>query len=170
MGIDIYAKWRGQTKEEEEKQLTGFNTEAGNVGYLREAYHGGPYVTRYLVQEAFKKGEAQIPADALRDRLPNAVLMAMYRERTIYGKEETPELIKNDDLLVAIKDIFEKQVKDTSHEDFLKTLTPHHVEYAEKLIADKALPGFAQSFVDFVELCEKKEIETGEPLTIQASY
>lgn len=170
MGIDIYTKWKNQTKEEEESQITGFNTEAGDRGYLREAYHGGPYVTKYLVQEAFDKGEAQIPADALRERLPNAVLMAMYRERTIYGKNESPELIKNDDLLVKIKDVFEKQVKDDSHEEFLKTITPFHLEYAEKLIADKTLPKHAQTFVDFVELCEEKEIETGEPVTIQASY
>jgi hypothetical protein len=35
MGIDVYARWDGQTKYEEEKQYTGFSTVHGHVGYLR---------------------------------------------------------------------------------------------------------------------------------------
>jgi hypothetical protein len=37
---------------------------------LREVYHGGPYVTEYLVSEAFNApdGEAAIPACTLRER------------------------------------------------------------------------------------------------------
>ena len=53
MGIDIYARWEGQTEAEKEAQYTGFSTTAGAVGYLREAYHGGPYVTQWLMPEAF---------------------------------------------------------------------------------------------------------------------
>src|ERR1051326_1589275 len=51
MGIDIYAQWHGQTKEEETAQITGFSTVRGHVGYLRESYHGEPYATKHLCAE-----------------------------------------------------------------------------------------------------------------------
>ena len=54
MGIDIYLTWDDITDDEKQAQYTGFHTTAGNVGYLREAYHGGPYATRTLVPEAFE--------------------------------------------------------------------------------------------------------------------
>lgn len=57
MGIDIYAKWDGKTEAEYEAQITGFDTTAGSAGYLREAYHGGPYVTNWLMPEAFQVGD-----------------------------------------------------------------------------------------------------------------
>lgn len=50
MGIDVYLEWDGMSKAENEAQCTGFAT-AGAVGYLREAYHGGPYATRFLFRE-----------------------------------------------------------------------------------------------------------------------
>ena len=71
MGIDIYLKWDGQDEEEKQAQLTGFSTTAGGSGYLREAYHGGPYATHILVREAFESEtcEAEIPAAVMRERL-----------------------------------------------------------------------------------------------------
>ena len=123
MGIDIYARWQGQTEEEEQAQITGGSVVHGHVGYLREAYHGEPYATQYLVAEAFENGRAQIPAAVLRERLPETLALVEQRERTIYD---------NDD---------------------------------EQYIAE-----VKQSFADFVALCERKEVETGEPLTIIASF
>lgn len=125
MGIDIYAKWNGQTKEEKEAQVTGFSVVHGHVGYLREAYHGEPYATRYLVREAFenKDAKAAIPAAVLRERLPETLALVEEREREVYKETDSRETAK---------------VK--------------------------------RSFADFVELCETKERETGEPVTIIASY
>ena len=84
MGIDIYARWKGQTEAEEQAQNTGFSVMHGHVVYLREAYHGEPYATRYLVPEAFENGRAQIPAAVLRERLPQTLALVEERERTIY--------------------------------------------------------------------------------------
>ncbi|MBM4398465.1 MAG: hypothetical protein FJ087_22590 [Deltaproteobacteria bacterium] len=125
MGIDIYARWPGQTAQERDAQITGFDVTAGAVGYLREAYHGEPYATQYLVREAFAAptGEARIPAAELRERLPGAIALALERERTVYDNAG---------------------------------VTRDH-------------PAI-QSFVQFVELCERKERETGTPVTIVASY
>jgi len=125
MGIDIYARWQGQTKEEIEGQNTGFSTVHGHVGYLREAYHGEPYATRYLVAEAFVPPDckAQIPAAVLKERLPETIKLVTERERQLYGETDRSEV--------------------------------------QRVIA---------SFIDFVELCARKEQETGEPVTIIASY
>jgi hypothetical protein len=127
MGIDIYVRWRNQTKREKELQITGFSVEHGHVGYLREAYHGEPYATQVLVPEAFhraaKKGSL-IPASVLRGRLPQAIGAAVIRERTVYHNPEA------------------------------------NIENCV----------MAQSLRDFVDLCERKEHETGEPCRIVASY
>ena len=124
MGIDIYARWKNQTPKQKKKQITGFSVEHGNVGYLREAYRGEHFATRYLCREAFgKSNEAKIPAKLLRERLPRALKVVEQRERTIYKQTDQKKIDK---------------VK--------------------------------QSFVDFVDLCERKEKETGEPCTIVANY
>ena len=93
MGIDIYAKWEGQTEAEKEAQYTGFDTTAGRVGYLREAYHGGQYVTQFLVKEAFdsETGKAAIPAAVLRERLPEAIKLAIKRAKEVYKQTATED-------------------------------------------------------------------------------
>ena len=92
MGIDIYMRWDGMTEEDREKQYTGFDATVGEVGYLREAYHGGPYATHYLVEEAFEDGadDVHIPAKELRKRLPLTKEIVIQRFRDVY-KEEIEE-------------------------------------------------------------------------------
>lgn len=85
MGIDIYAQWRGQTEKAKTKQREAWlTTGAGGAGYLREAYHGAPYATKFLCAEAFETGEARIPAAVLRERLPHTLALAEERERKLY--------------------------------------------------------------------------------------
>jgi hypothetical protein len=55
MGIDAYLRYRGQPYSEHEQQFTGWKMDQGSVGYLREAYHGGPYATRVLLVEGFEE-------------------------------------------------------------------------------------------------------------------
>jgi hypothetical protein len=90
MGIDIYAKWKGQTKKQKEAQYTGFSIQAGNVGYLREAYHGEPYATKFLLSEAFesKNGEAQISAEVLESRLLKTLELVKERQQKVYKDED----------------------------------------------------------------------------------
>jgi len=85
MGIDIYARWKNQTPKQVQEQFTGFSAVHGHVGYLREAYRGNPYATHYMFQEVFsKKGEAKIPAEVLRERLPRTLELVEERERKLY--------------------------------------------------------------------------------------
>jgi hypothetical protein len=91
MGIDIYARWKGQSEKERTAQYSvGFSVMHGRVGYLREAYHGEPYATRHLCREAFEseRGAALIPAAVLRERLDETLKLAEERERTIYGEKD----------------------------------------------------------------------------------
>jgi hypothetical protein len=89
MGIDIYAQWKGQTGDERLKQASVWRSAwDGNCGYLREAYHGEPYVTEFLCAEAFETGEAQIPASLLRERLPQALVLVEERERKLYKSSD----------------------------------------------------------------------------------
>jgi hypothetical protein len=88
MGIDVYMRWKGQSKDEKEAQFTGFSTVHGHIGYLREAYHGGPYATTALCGE----DGGIVSASELKARLPEALKACEIRERTIY---------KGDDAAVA---------------------------------------------------------------------
>ena len=95
MGIDIYAKWDGMTEAEEAAQLTVWaSAEDGHLGYLREAYHGEPYATRVLVEEAFlhAHGRASIGADLLQARLPEVLELAERREREVYSVTDAVEI------------------------------------------------------------------------------
>ena len=124
MGIDIYMHWDDMTDDEVTAQFTGFDTTAGNVGYLREAYHGGPYATETLVPEAFEWTQeignlmscaemagSELPddlldllsrgcpvqAETLMDRLGSTVLRARERIDKLY-----PEMSPEDaDLVVS---------------------------------------------------------------------
>jgi len=123
MGIDIYARWDGMTKKEEKAQYTGYDVESGHVGYLREAYHGKPYATMFLLKEVFESDDdIRIPASVLRERLPETIALVIKREKLVYK-----EIINEDAPIV-------------------------------------------KSFENFVELCEKKEKETGKPVKIHVSY
>ena len=89
MGIDIYTCWKGQTEEETQAQMTGFSVVHGHVGYLREAYHGEPYATKYLLREAFERPDkCRIPASVLRARLPRTLELVEERARKVYGETD----------------------------------------------------------------------------------
>ena len=89
MGIDIYARWKGQSEEERDKQASVWlSSEAGANGYLREAYHGEPYATMFLCSEAFSPEGAQIPSGVLRERLPHALALVEERCRKLYHASE----------------------------------------------------------------------------------
>ena len=93
MGIDVYLQWQEMTEEDRKAQYLGFevSARAGSVGYLREAYHGGPYSTEVLVPEGFEDDSEDgvpIPVETLRERLPAAIQAAHERGRTVYKNPE----------------------------------------------------------------------------------
>lgn len=95
MGIDVYLRWELQTDEERDAQITGFSIGHGHVGYLREAYHGEPYATMALLPECFAEGASCEPqvlsAATLRERLPQAMKLALQREREVYKNPDANE-------------------------------------------------------------------------------
>jgi hypothetical protein len=180
MGIDIYARWKGQTRRERKDQQTGFSTIHGHTGYLREAYHGGPYVTRFLVREAFETDdcEAHIPAAVLKSRLPQAVVLSLIRHQLVYN-DQVPHMLnaeKPEEIIAAVAKMFaaggevEQARKGEEGDRLARSMPLELVKETIERIASRNLPEFALSFVDFVSLCERKEAQTGEPCLIYASY
>lgn len=169
-------------RDKAQEEVGKWHAEMYAVGYLREAYHGGPYVTRYLLAETFNdKGEAAIPAATLRARLPATVLLALYREHILYEQPERPGEIDldsdgKDSLLSAMTGIFgpggqiERAKTGTDADALVAAMTPEQLAQAADRIAKRDLPEHALWFVEFVELCERKEAETGQPCTIENSY
>jgi hypothetical protein len=98
MGIDVYLRWDGQTEAEKEAQITGYSIVHGHVGYLREAYHGGPYATKTLMPEAWESDDengVRINASVFRQRLSAVKLIVVKRSAVIYGEElndDSPEV------------------------------------------------------------------------------
>lgn len=184
MGIDVYLSWPKMTKKEKMAQMTGFSTHAGCVGYLREAYHGGPYPSKMLVREAFEapKCKARIPAALMRERLThvtepvrgvgiNAAAMIeivnKIKEMVDQGKEPGEcgrfgVININPAELPAEKYEFEAMTVEEAVRERCRVLYPDMAPTdVEKLI---------QSYRDFVSLAEKMEEKRGKPCMVYASY
>jgi len=199
MGIDIYLKWKGMTAADQQAQYTGFSTVAGDIGYLREAYHGAPYATRYFVSEAFEYeydadpnlesedvGYVPIPAATLRERLPYAVILTIARDMIVYGNDEdvgvfelppnTSDPVPGElppEIMPALAKVFGgiTTMRGGSIENYMVERTPPELlKMVDARIRARSLPDYALSYVDFCRLAELKEQETGEPVRILASY
>lgn len=174
MGIDIYLRWRKQTKAEKEAQIKcGFSTTSGHLGYLREAYHGGPYATRLLVREAFeaKKCRAMIPAEVMLERLTHVTEPAMGKNMG----HMMAEMIVNH---LGLHFGEAAGAADTLNQIKSGETTPMTVEEAVQMRCERLYPEggkkhaqeVLQSFRNFVLLAARKEKETGQPCIVYASY
>jgi len=104
MGIDIYLRWPEMTPDEKQRQICGYSTRHGHVGYLREAYHGHPCATRVLVPEAFNdRGDGiEIPAAVLRERLPRVLDVVKLRSLAVYGEDAPADALQAFDDFVRL--------------------------------------------------------------------
>ena len=117
MGIDVYLNWKGKTEKEEEDQVTGWSTEAGSAGYLREAYHGSPYATQILVPEAFEDENAgknvSIFAKELRANLDEALKTFKERVQKLYPDMPPKDYKKREKSFIHFVELAEKKEKET---------------------------------------------------------
>ena len=123
MGIDCYLvnPETNQIHAEEigQEEAMGFNPFSGHVGYLREAYHGGPYATKVLLPEAWideeerdEGGAISIKASTLRHRLPKTLEAAAIRNRENYsGRDEDAVLKSFEDFVDLAEDLEKKNGK-----------------------------------------------------------
>lgn len=167
MGIDIYLEWDGMEQEEKNAQATGFSITSGDVGYLREAYHGGPYATRILVREAFEADDcrAQIPAEIMRERLTHVTEPAMNGEGHQLAQMLVDMIQDTGAEIVSGGEIKSDNTRPMTVEEAVRErqrrLYGEDSEHIERVI---------KSFRDFVSLAEEKERQTGKPCTVYASY
>lgn len=175
MGIDVYLSWSGMTKKDKENQMVGFSSIHGHVGYLREAYHGGPYATKILVREAFeaKSCKAKISAAVMRERLTHVTepvlgcdgghqLAAMFT----HVMKMMAEIKGDKEIGIEGGPMASGRTEPMTVEEAVRkrcqTLySADGVGYEDAVV---------QSFRDFVALAERKEKETGKPCTVYASY
>lgn len=172
MGIDVYLEWDGMTEDDKQKQYTGMSIEAGNVGYLREAYHGGPYATKLLCREAFESENcrAEIPAAIMRERLTHVTEPA----RNCDGGHETAEimlqmltmLMPNETVTLPAARIQNGRTTPMTVEEAVRERHKNVYPEDDADTVDRAV----KSYIEFVELAEQKEAELGKPCTIFASY
>jgi hypothetical protein len=167
MGIDIYLKWEGMTDEDQKRQYTGMCTKSGHTGYLREAYHGGPYATKILCREAFEaeKCEAEIPAEILRERLTHVTEPVIGANGGHLVATMFSELMRSTGMGVegqVLSDITTPMTVEEAVRERYQRLYPEESE--------ESVNEVVESFREFVALAEQKEKETGKPCTIIASY
>jgi hypothetical protein len=85
MGIDVYLAWDNQTDEDQKAQYVGFDVRSGDVGYLREAYHGGPYGTHLLIQEDWEvEGGVEVENSVLQSRMSMVAKAVIWRNYKLY--------------------------------------------------------------------------------------
>lgn len=153
MGIDMYLQWREQTPSEHGRQITGFSLEAGDVGYLREAYHGGPYATQLLAPEcwASEDATAQITAALMRERLTQVV------EASAKAREEFARSGRFITMIMGGS-------PETQPMSVFAAIEKRYTGDRETITTVK------RSFQAFVDLAATKEMMLGEPCTVLASY
>jgi hypothetical protein len=191
MGIDVYLKWDGQTEEEKQAQLTGCSIVHGHKGYLREAYHGGPYATRVLfrgidLEHEDADGYVPVTAKQLEDNIKEAVFCTLIRELKVYGSQRQPAVVDIketvgdqeqetvEEVIQAMAPMILGRLKEAMNQP-LSWLDDIPEEMRQPAIMQMVLwakhgwlPDFAQSFVDFVMLAKRKEAE-GKALQVQFS-
>jgi hypothetical protein len=161
MGIDVYLKWRAQTPAEAEAQEDAYlSLDGGSVGYLRESYSGGPYGTKILCREAFESAsrEAEIPSAVLRERLTSVTEPARGFDAGHHVTEQ-------------IADQFAAAGGEVRHPGSGRT-DPMTVEEAVRIRYDdrpELAAAVVRSFRDFVELAERKELESGRACTVKVA-
>ncbi len=120
MGIDCYLINPDTNKlhaeETGQEEAMGFNPFSGHAGYLREAYHGGPYATKVLLPEAWideeerdEGGAISIKASTLRHRLPKTLEAAAIRNRENYANRDEEMVLKSFKDFVDLAEELEKE-------------------------------------------------------------
>lgn len=156
------------TEKDEQRQYTGMSIVAGDVGYLREAYHGGPYATKILVREAFdaENCKAEIPAAVLRERLTSVTEPTYGANGGHDAAKAIAAALKAGGMVMEEEIVRDGVTRPMSVEEAVRvrmtTLYPEtEADFIEEVV---------QSFRNFVALAEQKERETGQPCTVIASY
>ena len=179
MGIDIYMGWNDITDEEKRGQITGFevSADAGGAGYLREAYHGGPYVTEYLVAEAFdddvpmgESDPARI-ADLLAELRSKPELIAELGERALRISPEPDSRVYN--TTIVTERGYEKTIA-----IFPAAVLRERLETAKEIARIRYLGVYKTADASemtgalegFVELAEYIEASGRGPVSVYASY
>src|SRR5947209_18160397 len=123
-----------------------FSRVGGDVGYLRESYNGGPYATVALIPEDWQdqpEGGFHISAKTLRERLPAAVLCAIYRNHIVFSESAThPAKLTIEELPAAMMKGLAEADRNKRGEG-IPTPNAEQLHQVELRIAQHDLPDYA---------------------------
>lgn len=111
MGTDIYMEWKGKSKEDSEKQNTGFSTTDGDIGYLRASIgmHNENVVLRLLFpNEYWDHKDEEAPPYDFEKNWEKMVKLTMVYVIGILANKEFPEMEEMAETVKMQKDIMEK--------------------------------------------------------------
>ena len=187
MGVDVYLEWKRKGEEGEASVAEIPHRNHGKDGYLREPYHGTPYVTRFLFQEVFEAPvhesdsqylTASIQAATLRKRCRDAVALVVLRDLKLYrgghdpSKVGIPPLTSGDEMAPSswpddYRTALEQRLSQVLGEFWGQRNDEVLLEEARgALLLDRArgvpLPTAAHEIEDFVALAERVEAEGNE--------
>jgi len=139
MGVDIYAKWDGQTEVEANAQITGWHS-AGALGYLRGSYFGGYSDVLYEVFHSCDWEASSTPVTLLNiTEIRGAVMGIRARGGTRPGHESDSPITK---IVEAVSPLLDK----------LNVETNEGMRYA------RVEEAFLREMEAFADLCESKLI------------
>jgi len=156
MGIDVYTAINGKLAHHTGEDPKDW-TYDGVHGYLRESYGGGPFATAILLPEAFLTESnsdhcSEWLGQKVKKELPLRVISLL-----LYADEEAPYLA-----VEYPAAILRKRLAKT-----LSTVVKRYKGFGIEL--EKGNP-VLQQFIDFVELAERVERETGQPIAVHISW
>lgn len=181
MGIDVYAKWDGQTDAERDAQITGFSIAHGHVGYLREAYHGEPYATKVLFPECWD--DVLVEDNGVREPMNEHDLEFFCKDEGVSFEEVHK---RSHAMLQKLREYFGEHYRiefDPPSNQFtwntgamaipaatLRERLPQAINATSKRYAGEEIVGQAvKSVIDFVELYERLDKEGKNP-RVYVSY
>lgn len=168
MGTDIYMYWKGKTKEDKEKQATGFNIGHGDVGYLRASI--GMTKENYVLRKVFppeywateEKSALADKEGNMRFKFTPEGFAEMQKHCFAYilaviGKVDVD--VDSDDVLKAQKEMGEKVMAAFGNisKDDMEITEPHSIwDFPSGIV-------WINSLLQFYELGMEKEKEGKEP-------
>lgn len=156
MGIDVYASWPDMRIWDRVQMYQG-----AHPGYLRESYHGDPYPSHCLLEEAFdgvEEGE-----QTAREIASNALMAVLRQPDDVIATTPMPpggSLYYGVPMPAAV---LRARLPETLRLAIQRVQQIYHGTIQEQ---DEA----CREYTEFVELCEAKEREHGVPVRIIVSY
>ncbi|MEM5784835.1 MAG: hypothetical protein QXF15_03815 [Candidatus Aenigmatarchaeota archaeon] len=150
MGVDIYMAWNKMTKEEEERQYTGFNIYKGYVGYLRASagmHSEIDLLHRIFPEQYWEKGD-YLKYDFIKNHEKNIIYIYEYLLNPLIEYEKSIEGFIDENIVNTIISAFGKLGIILDSKTLIEVPTISHIDEKIK---------YAASVIEFLWLGIEKQ-------------